>query len=801
LFLLALWVCLWSGSALWGSTTWLAHDLGHHHYPWRAWVARAWASGEIPLWAPIAHGFPILGDGQAGILYPPNILLYGLLSETMAFNWSIIGHQLLAAWGGWFLARSMGRSMPAAVVAGAAYGFSGFLISHLVYLGMFQVIALAPWLLGCAWRAVGSRWPMWLLTGVLWGFVWLCGHPQMAFYVSYALVVVLLIRLVSMGEHRLMRSWTLALLAVGVGAVIALPQFFASWELSGEGIRAGGLDSMAAGLGALPPEELVNLIFPDVWGHERPADIAMSYHHRSGGYFGRGVSYWETCIYVGIVAFLLACAAGLKRTTWMWWGFVVVGLVLMLGPLTPLFELYRWVPGAAWFRFPVRAGVFLVLAFSQLAALGVDRALARYDRNHQAALKDAARVFGLVGLLWVSILVVWLLIWGFEGFLGDVLGSMAGPDASDTQERVQGILVGLGQSLHPLSVHVLWRMLLLCCVASALLLVAKERILPGTAARIMGGLVLLELFGWGVGYNERTSASEVTERPMSGEVMVGELDLFRTTVLGRRGPVEMQRGLISANQGMLWGLEDVIVPSPLRTLRNEAWLREVGLGLDLVTPQEQVQSFIAHRHLADLSGVQFVLTAQTLKLPDMDRVWQESRHPSLGPGPRVSVYRNRRAMPRAYVVGCTQSVPDGELALAAMVDAEPEQVQGVAVVEGQGLETCEWGRIGEVEVQRSGWGRLDIKTQTERQGWLVIGERLYPGQRVVVDGELTETLPTNYLFQGLPLSAGEHTVVWAYRPLGLQVLVGLSALAWLLGVLALVQTGIASLRRRTEVPS
>jgi uncharacterized membrane protein YfhO len=46
----------------------------------------------------------------------------------------------------------------------------------------------------------------------------------------------------------------------------------------------------------------------------------------------------------------------------------------------------------------------------------------------------------------------------------------------------------------------------------------------------------------------------------------------------------------------------------------------------------------------------------------------------------------------------------------------------------------------------------------------------FPGWRAYVDGVETPIYPTNYLFRGVVVPAGQHTVVFAYRPT--SVLVG-----------------------------
>lgn len=69
-----------------------------------------------------------------------------------------------------------------------------------------------------------------------------------------------------------------------------------------------------------------------------------------------------------------------------------------------------------------------------------------------------------------------------------------------------------------------------------------------------------------------------------------------------------------------------------------------------------------------------------------------------------------------------------------------------------------------------------------------------PGWRVLIDGRATTLHRANYTFRGVFVPAGEHAVVFEYRPTDYLVGAALSCLG-----LALVAWGVA--RSRTLVPS
>jgi hypothetical protein len=140
-----------------------------------------------------------------------------------------------------------------------------------------------------------------------------------------------------------------------------------------------------ASMVAFPPENLVTLLAPNVFG-----EMAK--------YWGRWY-LWETSLFIGVSGLALAVYAAIRcdlRIKLPALVIILVSLLLALGVYTPLFRfLYVWVPGFDRFRsvskFIFPASLFIIL----LAATGFDQLL----RGKTAGKAFVAAVFaGAVAL-------------------------------------------------------------------------------------------------------------------------------------------------------------------------------------------------------------------------------------------------------------------------------------------------------------------------------------------------------------------------------------------------------------------
>jgi hypothetical protein len=378
-------------------------DLLNDRLPARAFVGRSVRSGELPLWAPeIYTGFPVLAAVESGSLYPPNVLLFGLLDPYAALAWE----QLLSLWiaglGALRLARELGQPPLACALAGGAFALSGFFVGHLRQLNMVDAAAWTPWLFVFVERGLAGDPRAPLRFCWAWTLQLLAGHPQVSYVTALGLVAFFFGRL---AHHKsspdparpaLGRGQGLAtaarLFAAGVLATgLAGAQLVPSIELAWESHRRFGFDLKQAMAFPASPWSSLQFLLPFANGDPGRDDFRLS------GLF------WEQHGYLGLVPFVLALTtlADLRRdrTVRLLWGIAGVSWLLVLGPHTPLFPLaFRLLPGLRYFRFPTRFLLLVELSLALLAAIGLGRLVRRVGQRTALMLPWAALALTAVDL-------------------------------------------------------------------------------------------------------------------------------------------------------------------------------------------------------------------------------------------------------------------------------------------------------------------------------------------------------------------------------------------------------------------
>lgn len=393
--LLAAIVALWAWVTIpWltGSERLVLRDVLSTHAQYKYFGSEQLSEGRIPAINPTwALGQPYRGNPNTLAYYPGN-LLYLVLPFQVAFHAHFALHWLLAFVGMWRLARSLGQSREAALLAGLTWAASGYVLSLLTFYNLLTVAAWAPLaMLGLA--SEGRRGVA--LAGFGMGMMILGGEPITAALLAPAMIAV------SIGASGVRRGTLRLIAAGGVGIALALPQIVATLRVLPFVFRTvHGLAPAEAAAQGLSPWRLLELILPLPWGW--PSDLA---------YFG----FWSDVatpsvpyiysLHVGVVGLALAAMAFPRRPIW-----TAIGLgALLFAAVAGLFPDLLLALTGGLFRYPQKSLVLFTFVVALTVGWGLDRSLGNPRIAHAIGAAGVLLLAGAaVSWLGRSALVGWL---------------------------------------------------------------------------------------------------------------------------------------------------------------------------------------------------------------------------------------------------------------------------------------------------------------------------------------------------------------------------------------------------------
>jgi hypothetical protein len=371
----------WQGTADPGMGNPNLRDITHQVEPWLLFLRHEMRAGRLPFWDPHQFsGEPYWSNGSGAPLFPLH-LLFALL--PLRLGWVLLPwlRIVIGGCGAWSLARELGASRPAALLAALVYPLSGMITSFLLF-PMGNTHALVPWVLLAVERLANGRgsWPALAAVG---GLQMLGGHPETPVFTALLAGVYLLAR----GGTRPLAAWARFAagwgVAVAISAVQILPLYL---TLTGTGKWLHPESPRPVPFAILGPV-LLRLVLPDLFGN--PAD---------GTWWGP-FNFVATAVYAGALTLPLA-AAGLAaaREDRRWLGVAAMTLFAFAGAyhLFGMRQVLTALPviGRGLHHY-MKFGVELGLAL--LAAAGCDRWLAGKGRG---LLYGAGGVLTLLAVAW-----------------------------------------------------------------------------------------------------------------------------------------------------------------------------------------------------------------------------------------------------------------------------------------------------------------------------------------------------------------------------------------------------------------
>lgn len=747
---------------------------------------------RMPHWNPLLFGgLPFVEGMHGDIFYPPSLAMFFMDARAM-WGWKMSLHIFLAGMFTYlFLRRGLLLSRAAAFFGGLVFMMG----AHLVTLvlpggdGKLFVSALAPLMFWLAERAARhGRIHDFALFALGLALMLFTSHMQMAYFCVWGVSLYFLFRVWQEGRlaaaagasagklvgRRVVMYALAGLLGVGAAAVQFLPPLGYLQEFSHRADRQQTTDQgkQWSASYSLNAEEIMSLVVPEFVGELAVTDPARP----PGGYWGKNPIKLNN-EYAGLVPLLLLPVLLLRRRTpqvLFFTGLGVLTLLFALAASTPLFHLFYLIPGVSLFRAWSMIIFLYGLALATLGAIAVQQLLEWLAEPRSGEVRASVRrilwitaaVFGALALLQSAGVFTGMWVSVFGTVRGEILAANQGFIAT-------GFWIA---ALIAVAVAGIWE------------LAVRDLLTPAMVVALLALVAGLDLYRVGRPFVVHTA---LLNRFQDGapQFRADDSILFLQQAQGSGEPFRVfdmsslvgVRGPYGGNDLAVHGLEQLAGHHG----------NEMGRYRALIGGADDAPFMgPSGLRLADVTNTAFFVAPGRLEHPKLEEVHI---------GTQSVIYRNRDALPRAYVVGNTELFPDENDIIVRLLD-ERFDARSTAILSEPlpaGVQVQEGAR-GVVSWAEREVDRYTLQVTASAPALLMILDNWYPAWEAEVNGQPTPIIRANYTFRAVPIPEGASTVTLRYTPTALQAGATIS-LAVLLLLLVVVVAGVLLERRRPTV--
>lgn len=702
-------------------------------------VAEGLHAGRLDNWNPaVGCGAPMWAE-QGGPFFPLKLPFYA--SPTRAgYAWFLFLRVVAAALGAYALARVRGLALAPAFFAGALYLLSGVTLAQMAF-GAASGMCLVPWaFVAAAWLARGGG-P--LVPALVLGLLGHSGQPMVAATGVLAFFAALAGHAVAARREprRALRMLGLGGAATILGLALAAPVLLPLLELRGEAASykdaQAGLEAyhmtLARNRGMAP----VALYAPGLVDFVR-RESRWLFPFDSASMLGVG----------GLVLALTGVLLGVLDAGLV--GALVVGALLALAP-PPLDAIVPRLPGIR-LVLPWYCWTLVAVPLTQAAAGAVTRLDAPGARKRLLAAAGTIPL-GIAAVLLVPNLHVTLMRVPLRGILDKILHTPAGK---------------------------LWLIAPTAAFLAALAATMLVRRLRPRAGTILAAAALVELAAVMSAYNHEPRSAVLGSPPSPAVAW-----LRATLGSDRFHGLPVRTGW--PNTAGLFGLRDLREISPLPIRRYVDYLHTIAPPRWYFTEHTAVA---AASPLFDHAAVRAFVVERGSREEQMFR----DRKPAYE-DERVRIYPNDSVQPRARIARTVVPVANEAEAHARLPGVDATTIL-VEPADGVAAEPLSAGGRADIMDERDP-DRVVVRARLDAPGYVVLADTFYPGWEVHVDGRPAPIHPANLAFRAVRVDAGDHEVVFDYRPRSFRdgLVVGALAAAACL-ILALGPPFRARVRRR-----
>ncbi len=742
-------------------------------------IADAAERGTAPLWNPyIFGGMPGVGSMMVHGSRTYDITAYllglaqgvfGTLLNNKDIGWQLMYYFILGCGFYWFVYDKL-KNKTAALFSALAVMHSTYVVILVMvgHMTKIPVLAFFP-LIFLVLERLREKFSIvhLLVLTVLVHFMFLPGHIQMIFYCYLAIgfyYLFFLIRALIKKEvwQGIVRSGVVFAVATALAFAMTGDQYLSTLEYSKYSTRGadpivpsakqqevggtnGGLDYEYATNWSFSPGELLTFVIPSSHGFgwfSYRGVLSQNQEMRLNTYFGN-MPFTDAPQYMGIIVLLLAGIGWWRNRTdpfVQYMGIVILlSIFISFGKELPLLYdlMFNYFPMFNKFRIPSMILILVQLMVPVLAGYGIVSLM--NDRSEKNSRRQQLLSYALVGagvVVVLSLIAKDLFTALYEMFFSqqEIVQSLA-----RTYGNNQGALIELHKVIVGMvTTDMMFGALLTAIVLGLFYLYHRQKISTSLLTMALVGTVLTDL--WRINYKPMDAKPhrEVQSQfaaPAFVSFVQQDTTLFRT--------MEFEQGQPPYNNTLAF------------------WRIQSAYGYS-GTKMRQVQDLFDVAGLANplmwgLMNVKYIFS----DAPDSNHVLQ----PVYSGGGRYVLY-NRAELPRTFFVN-RYEVKTGLEILTAIKEMrfDPRDVAyfmedpGVAVESPQPGASASYTRFTPEEIE--------LSVTATGNNLLFLSETWYPeGWKALLNGEEIPIHRVNYLFRGVVVPAGTHTLTMTFEPSG-----------------------------------
>jgi len=719
IFILYFYPVLFEGNTL------VYKDVAHFAYPMKLYIWKVWNLGEWPFWFPnLFHGTPLLSLMHPGVFYPPAIFFL-LKDFTLAFNSYFLFHHLVLMLSVYALSRYWGSSKSASVFSSITALLGGYFLSISSMYNHFHSLVWFPLILLFHQKYIVEKGIGYLLiTSVLIAFQILAGGPESMILSVLMIYASSLFLIPDVGfVDKTFKLMAVVVLSMGLSAIQWIPTYHFMEHLT----RGEGISFLYSTERSLELRSLADMVLPEISQplFDSEEDERLVYLNN---------------IYMGLVPLFILLMGVMRfrkdNFARFWIVIFIVGVFFALGRNNPAyFYIHSWVPFFDLFRFPPKFFFLSAFALVFLSAHGLDRLADELSQRK-------------VG--WIVPLTLLLLLAGLATLVFFQFGNP-----------------GLNETLMVAGVAALG------CLAFYFNKMSRQSFLT-----LFLLILVLDLMGKNGSLVPFINKSFYTETPILAKWIGGGADEFRIFSDRETKVIRFAADSNKLNSPLL--KPKVLSHWEDRLILRDELQHNFGTTFDVSYADGMAGMLLKDSALwknifdaSNLDRKKRILMRSNVKY-EVGNDYEVRPSPALPLGIK-KVEEFQDTLPRAFLVGRSQRGREPHL-LNTYYDDSFDPLWEVLLGEEVPMQTRSdfSGKVNKITYSPN---KVELLTEQNGEGFLVLLDTYFPGWKVEVDGKPERIYRANYFYRGVKLNEGQHVVKFSYIPEGFETGLRISFLA------------------------